>query len=164
MSASEDGEIPQHAFVEREHRELVPGIHRIHTIGGAVGSISASDLGRAFDELIRWIDDVLEPHLAWEEGWLYPELDERACTPWATRLMRFEHQQMRTSAHALHLDRSLLRHELNHEQATEVRAHLFGFEAVIRAHLEREKRILIPLLEEPRHPASKAASQATAAR
>ena len=41
-----------------------------------------------------WLEHELKPHLAWEDRWLYPQLDEIAGTPWATRLPRFEHRQI----------------------------------------------------------------------
>ena len=81
--------------MEHEHRELVPGLNRIHDVACSVGSIPTPDLGREVREVLAWVDGVLRPHAAWEENWLYPELDERAGTPWATRLLQFEHQQIR---------------------------------------------------------------------
>ena len=36
--------------------------------------------------------------------------------------------------------------------ASSIRCHLFGLEALLRAHVEREERFLLPLLEEPDSP------------
>ena len=71
----------ERTFVEHEHRELIPGINRIHEVACSVGTVPATDLSRALREVMAWVDGVLQPHAAWEEQWLYPELDQRAGTP-----------------------------------------------------------------------------------
>jgi hemerythrin-like domain-containing protein len=78
---------------------------------------------------------------------LYPEIDRIAGTPWATRMMRYEHQQIRQGASRLRTDQRLLQHEPDHHQVLELRCQLFGLEAIIRAHLEREESVLFPLLD-----------------
>ncbi len=49
--------------------------------------------------VLDWLERELEPHIAWEESWLYPEIDARTGTPWATRAARFDHGQIRDVAH-----------------------------------------------------------------
>jgi hemerythrin-like domain-containing protein len=143
-------------FLEHEHRELVPGLNRIHDVACSVGSIPTIELSRALREVMAWIDHVLRPHTAWEEGWLYPELDVRAGTPWATRLLQFEHRQIRDMTSRVDEDHTRLfavgRIEV---EASSVRCHLFGLEALLRAHVEREERFLLPLLEESRAPSER---------
>ena len=140
----------ERTFVEHEHRELVPGINRIHEVACSVGTIPATDLSRALRDVMAWVDDVLQPHAAWEEQWLYPELDQRAGTPWATRLMQFEHGQIRDMTSRLDEDHTRL-FEFGHlgGEVSSIRCHLFGLEALLRAHVEREERFLVPLLDEP---------------
>ena len=43
-------------------------------------------------------------------------------------------------------DRDALAKGAAHEHLAEVRCHMFGLEALLRAHVEREERYLIPLL------------------
>jgi hemerythrin-like domain-containing protein len=140
----------ERTFVEHEHRELVPGLSKIHEVACSVGSIPAIDLSRALREVMAWVDGVLRPHTAWEEQWLYPELDRRAGTRWATRLFQFEHGQIRDMTSRLDDDHTRL-FEFGHIGAdvASIRCHLFGLEALLRAHVEREERFLLPLLEEP---------------
>ena len=140
----------ERTFVEHEHRELVPGLSKIHEVACSVGSIPAIDLSRALREVMAWVDGVLRPHTAWEEQWLYPELDRRAGTRWATRLFQFEHGQIRDMTSRLDDDHTRL-FEFGHIGAdvASIRCHLFGLEALVRAHVEREERFLLPLLEEP---------------
>ena len=81
---------------------------------------------------------------------MYPEIDARTGTPWATRAARFDHQQVRAMSAMLRDDRqSLTRIDDAFEQHGRLRYHLFGLEALLRAHIEREERFLIPLLDDP---------------
>lgn len=138
----------ERSFVEHEHRDLRPGIDRIHDVARAVGTMAAPDLSIVLLDVLDWVDRIVEPHAAWEDTWLYPEFDRRAGTPWATRLMRFEHHQIRTAASRLETDRETLRHEPNHDQACELVQHLAALETLLRSHVEREERFLFPLLDE----------------
>ena len=108
----------------------------------------------------QWLDHVLEPHIAWEETWLYPQIDTRTGTPWATRAARFDHQQIREMASRLRADQILLNGHPSGDQHADCRCHLFGLEALLRAHIEREERYLIPLLgdDEPAHPRERPAT------
>jgi hemerythrin-like domain-containing protein len=138
------------AFEEHEHRDLVRGINRIHDVACEIGRRPTLELSVHVLDVLRWIDASLMPHIAWEEAWLYPEIEARIGSPWATRAARFDHQQIREMAARLRADQPLLgRPEAGDPQA-EARCHLFSLEALVRAHIEREERFLIPLLEEDR--------------
>lgn len=139
--------IAEHAFTEHEHRELAPGIDRLRDVARVVGSRTTPDLSIAVLGVIDWIERVLEPHAAWEDAELYPQINCRAGTQWATKLMAFEHQQIRDIARKVEADHKLLRPGFDHDQAVDLRGHLFALEALLRAHIEREERFLIPLLE-----------------
>jgi hemerythrin-like domain-containing protein len=88
--------------------------------------------------------------MAWEEAMLYPEIDLRAGTPWATRVSRFDHQQMRELAAKLRAGQHELGHRTASDPQADVRCRLFALEALLRAHVEREERFLIPLLGDDR--------------
>jgi iron-sulfur cluster repair protein YtfE (RIC family) len=141
------GMTAEHAFAEHEHRELARGIDRIHEVAGCVGTVAGPDLSIALLDVLDWVEVVLEPHAAWEDAWLYPEIDRRAGTAWATRLMTFEHRQIREIGRRLEADRELLDGEPGRERALELVAHLFALEALLRAHIEREERFLMPILD-----------------
>jgi hemerythrin-like domain-containing protein len=141
------GTTAEHAFAEHEHRDLAPEIDRIHTVARAIGSIPPSDSSSAVLDIVKWVETVLQPHAAWEDAWLYPEIARRAGSPWATKLMTFEHQQILEVARQLHADGDLLGREPSRDEMIELRGHLFALEALLRAHIEREERFLIPLLE-----------------
>ncbi|MEX1172379.1 MAG: hemerythrin domain-containing protein [Chloroflexota bacterium] len=138
----------ERAFAGLEHRDLRPGIDRVHEVGRWVGTIAAPDLSLVLLDVLDWFERVVEPHIAWEEAWLYPELDRLAGTAWATKAERYEHHHIRHVAARLEADRDRLRHEPSHDQTAELLADLFGLEALLRAHIEREERFLLPLLDE----------------
>lgn len=134
------------AFEEHEHRDLVRGINHIHEVACEIGS--RTELSTHVLGVLDWIAGVLDPHIAWEEGWLYPEIDARIGTAWATRAARFDHQQIRHATVMLRADQSLLGNRAAADQQAEIRCRLFGLEALLRAHIEREERFLVPLLNE----------------
>jgi len=49
-------------------------------------------------------------------------------------------------------DRVLVTSHILGDEYAEARCHLFGLEALLRAHIEREERYLIPLLGEATSP------------
>lgn len=138
------------AFAEHEHRDLARGINRIHDVACEIGRGPSSELSVHLLGVLQWLNVTLEPHIAWEEAWLYPEVDARTGTPWATRAARFDHQQIREMATRLGADRRLLDSQPSGDRHAEARCHLFGLEALLRAHIEREERYLIPLLLDSR--------------
>jgi hypothetical protein len=134
-------------FAIHEHLELLPGIDRIHEVGCVAGRLATPNLSIAVLDVIDWVERILLPHAAWEETALYPELDRRAGTAWVTRLMQFEHQQIRDATTRLHRVYARLSRPHALDLVEEVRSALFGLEAILRAHVEREERFLMPLLD-----------------
>lgn len=140
--------MPERSFAEHEHRDLVRGLNTLHDVACsiALGQGVAAPV-RVLD-VIQWFEHVLEPHIAWEESWLYPEIDRRIGTPWATRAARFDHGQIRHTADLVRSARDAFVRRDGRASVDELRCHLFGLEALVRAHIEREERFLIPSLEE----------------
>jgi iron-sulfur cluster repair protein YtfE (RIC family) len=134
------------AFAEHEHRELARGIDRIHDIACEIGERPKPELSADVLAVLRWMDRDFAPHVAWEESWLYPEIDAKTGTAWATRSARFDHGQIRGMASRVTRDQRLLSGAATPALHAQLRCHLFSLEALIRAHLEREERFLIPLL------------------
>jgi iron-sulfur cluster repair protein YtfE (RIC family) len=145
------------SFAEHEHLDLVRGIQRIHDIACEVGGLPRTELSVDLIEVGHWIDGTLEPHIAWEETWLYPEIDARTDGPWATRAASFDHRQIRGIAAEIRADQVALRSQALSDHA-EIRCHLFSFVALVRAHIEREERFLIPILAEEMGPAERHAT------
>ena len=148
------------AFTEHEHREIVRGIDRIHDMACEIGPWVTPELSARILEVLHWVDHDLAPHISWEEAWLYPLIDVRTGTPWATRSARFDHRQIRDMAARVRTDQSLIHDDNARARLPDLRCHLFGLEALLRAHIEREERYLIPLLTDD---SSGAADDATSA-
>ena len=147
MTTTTDGREAIWAFVEHEHRELTAGIDHIHELTGTLATVPADRKSASVDKVLEWIEDSLTPHMAWEETWLCPQIDDQKESQWVTRLVRFDHQQIsrqasRVKAHQPHLD-----HGPSSETVTELLGDLFALEALLRADLEREEHFLVPLLE-----------------
>ncbi|HEX7473113.1 MAG TPA: hemerythrin domain-containing protein [Candidatus Limnocylindrales bacterium] len=133
------------AFTEHEHRDIVRGIDHIHDVACEIGGWVTPELAGRLLDVLRWIERDLEPHIAWEEAWLYPQIDARTGTPWATRSARFDHRQIRDMTARFRTDQAHIRDDA-HERVPDLRCHLFGLEALLRAHIDREERYLIPML------------------
>jgi len=86
---------------------LAPGIDRIHDVARVVGGIPPVDWSSLVRDVLEWVETVLRPHAAWEDAWLYPEIARRAGSPWATRLMTYEHHQILQVAQTIETDRRL---------------------------------------------------------
>jgi len=138
----------EHAYAEHEHRELLLGIDHIHAVGLAVGAIARPDLADQLLSVLTWIEKVLVPHIRWEDEVVYREVELRAGTHWVTTVMRMEHSQLREMAADLRHDYEGLQHEAVAGRLGDTRARLFGFEAVLKAHLQREEALLLPLISE----------------
>jgi iron-sulfur cluster repair protein YtfE (RIC family) len=136
------------SFVDHEHDELVVGIDRMHEVACELPLLPAPQMTARVDGVLRWVDQTLHPHMAWEETWLFPTLDDRVPTRWATRLVRFDHRQITQQAERLRSHRPRLEHGPSADAISEVRCDLFGLEALLRADLEREEAFLLPLLEQ----------------
>jgi hemerythrin-like domain-containing protein len=147
------------AFGEHEHRDLARGLDRIHEAGTAIGVGPRVDDVRAIRDVLRWTAETLQPHIAWEESWLYPQIDMLTHTTWSTRLARFDHAQIHGLAHRLRRDQELAGDGLSPAATDEVRSHLFAYEALLRAHIEREEQLLLPVLADDAAPASVAAGR-----
>ncbi len=142
-----DGTTAEHAFAEHEHRDLAPGIDQIHE---SPASSAASRLGISQSISLMSSTGSMRFSSRMPPG-KTPGSTRRSTVererPWATKLMTFEHQQILEVAKKLEDDRELFRREPDRDQLVELRSRLFGLEALLRAHIEREDRFLIPLLE-----------------
>jgi iron-sulfur cluster repair protein YtfE (RIC family) len=146
MTANRDTQDAVWSFIEHEHLDLIRGINRIHEVASEIGTHAAPELSAHVLGVLRWMESMLEPHMAWEEAMLYPEIDRRAGTRWATRVARFDHHQIRDIAARLRNDQHELARRAGPDLHTDIRFDLAGLEALLRAHLEREERFLIPVL------------------
>jgi len=144
--ASTEVRLAIQTFAEHEHDELAAGVDRIHELADELADLPIDQRAGRLAKVCRWIETDLQPHMSWEESWLFPQIDTRAGTPWATRLVRFDHQQIHAQAERLHTHGAYARQFPLHDSVT-LALDLAGLEALVRAHVEREERFLLPLLE-----------------
>jgi iron-sulfur cluster repair protein YtfE (RIC family) len=138
----------ERAFAGIEHRDLLPGLERVRTLASRVGRRAAPEVAHDLHEVVRWFHALVEPHLAWEEAWLYPELDRLTGSPWATRLARFEHARIRELASRLDADGERAVHEPTPDEAARSVRDLLALETALRLHMEAEEGVLFPILDE----------------
>ena len=114
---------------------------------------SIDEIDRRIGRVLAWFDKELQPHLTWEETWLYPQIEAATGTPWSTRAARCDHAEVRDAVeHLRHEAVEALGHSNGDHQAA-LRCRLFSLEALIRAHVQREERQLLPALLETAAPA-----------
>jgi iron-sulfur cluster repair protein YtfE (RIC family) len=142
-----EGQAMIRSFLEHEHDELATGLNQLHELAEQLSMLSVERLLQRISTTIEWLEGTVAPHMTWEERWLFPQIDDRASTPWATRLVRFDHGQITEQIHRLRVHRVHLEHGPSSEAIVEVRCDLYALEALLRSCLEREERVLLPLLE-----------------
>jgi hemerythrin-like domain-containing protein len=140
-------DVSERSFAVHEHRDLAFGLAEMDDAIERATELSATDLWARLYRIMTWIEHDLRPHIAWEDAWLYARIDERAGTAWATRSARAEHRQIEGLATALEADMERLLDHRTPRFAADAIAHLSAIRAVIGGHLEREERLLLPLLE-----------------
>lgn len=146
-TTAREGQAMIRSFLEHEHDELATGLNRLHELAEQLSLLSVERLLQHISTTIEWLEGTVAPHMSWEERWLFPQIDDRARTPWATRLVRFDHQQITEQIHRLRAHRIHLQHGPSSAAILEVRCDLYALEALLRACLEREERVLLPLFE-----------------
>ena len=134
-------------FAVHEHRDLAFGLSDMEDTVARATELSATDLWARLHRTLTWIEHDLRPHIAWEDAMLYGRIDERAGTPWATRFARAEHRQIEAIATALEADAERLLEHRTPRFCTDAIADLSAIRALIGGHVEREERILLPMLE-----------------
>jgi iron-sulfur cluster repair protein YtfE (RIC family) len=142
-----EGQAMIRSFLEHEHDELATGLNQLHELAEQLSLLSVERLLHRISTTIEWLEGTVTPHMTWEERWLFPQIDDRARTPWATRLVRFDHHQITEQIHRLRAHRVHLEHGPSSEAIVEVRCDLYAIETLLRACLEREERVLLPLFE-----------------
>jgi iron-sulfur cluster repair protein YtfE (RIC family) len=144
QSVVEDGEA---RFAAREHRDLTVGLAHIGETIERSRDLSSAELWARLHHTLGWLERELKPHLLWEDTWLYPQFDEFAGTPWATRQAHFEHRQIEALIAGLEADSTRWLGRSTPQTDADMVSHLSAIRAVIVAHMEREERFLMPLLE-----------------
>ena len=153
MTARQEASEAVRAFAEHEHLDLARGIEGIHEAACIVGSVPSSEVVRRVAAVLSWFDRDLQPHLTWEESWLYPQIEAATGTPWSTRAARFDHMEVREAVERLRREQLTDLGHSNLDLQSDLRCRLFSLEALLRAHVDREEQLLLPVLMEAGVPA-----------
>jgi iron-sulfur cluster repair protein YtfE (RIC family) len=136
-------------YEAQEHRDLTLRLDLIEDTVELAPGLGFDALWARLHDILRWLDRDVRPHMAWEDRWLYPQIDAIAGTPWATRSPRLEHRQIETMIATLETDSERWLAHATPRTCAEVVRHLSAIRAVIATHVEREERLLMPLLDDP---------------
>ena len=153
MTARQEASEAVRAFAQHEHLDLARGIDGIHEAACIVGSVPSSEVVRRVERVLSWFDRELQPHLRWEEDWLYPQIEAATGTPWSTRAARFDHAEVRSAIERLRRDRVANAGHTDVDERSDLRCRLFSLEALLRAHVDREEQLLLPILLDAAVPA-----------
>jgi iron-sulfur cluster repair protein YtfE (RIC family) len=132
--------IPATQPLRDEHRALLPELGALRSAADAVGTPSITQhLVRAR----RLLERHLVPHMAAEEAVLYPTID-RVAGHEATVTLRHDHHEIRRRMRGL--DEVLAAdHVRSHDE--DLRAALYGLDAIVHLHLQQEEELFYPLLD-----------------
>jgi hemerythrin-like domain-containing protein len=153
VTTSFSADVIEGQFVEHEHRRLRAGLANLRDAIAEAHRLTRSEAVDRVVQTLSWLRRDVLPHAAWEEAWLYPHLDAQAETAWATRALRFEHEQIREVAADLEVEFQAIEDRWTVDGTFRVVVALTRLEALISAHLAQEERFVLPLLE-PREMAS----------
>ena len=134
-------------LVEQEHRRIREGLANLEQDRGDAQLRARPGASAAAVRARAWLRRDGLPHAAWEEAWLYPQLDSIAGTPWATRAMRFEHEQIREVASLLERDFGAAEARWSNEQAFRLVIAMARLATLLSAHLAQEQWFVGPLLD-----------------
>ena len=132
-------------ILDRAHRTLERVLARLESTAEVAGTLGAPELAGMVHTLLDDVDATLRDHMAWEEQVCYPETDRLAATPWATQLLRLQHDQIRRLLDQLRAD-DPARAGSHQRAVSELRGQLYALHAVLGSHLEQEERALLGLL------------------
>lgn len=134
-------------IIEREHESLRAGLS---TLAGAVEDAFRLTRVELADRVARstaWLHREFLPHAAWEEAWLYARLDHETGSPWTTRVLRVQHEQIRELAAALETASTVAHQRWTREIEFGLVAAMARLDALLSAHIIQEELIALPLLD-----------------
>ncbi|MFI5261294.1 MAG: hypothetical protein ACHQZR_01915 [Candidatus Limnocylindrales bacterium] len=144
-------------LVEQEHHHLQEGLGRLHDLIVRWPWLSSEDALDGLVRELRWAQTDLEPHLAWERQWVYPELDRQGGSPFVTCTVRFCQQRLLHDLGELEEARRRLTADWSRQQRQAVALALATIHAALVIHIDGVHHLL-ECLDEPRHAVPPSAS------
>lgn len=147
MTATIGANVVQERILEREHLALRAGLAMLQGAIDDAHRLTRPELASRVARTTSWLHREVLPHAAWEEAWLYPHADHSTGSPWTTRGLRFQHEQVRELAGALERISVTAHEHWTPEIVYALVAAMARLDALLSAHLAQEELSLVPLLE-----------------
>lgn len=148
MGSSATADVVAERILERDHESLRAGRSILQGAIEDAHGLTRNELTDRVHRTTSWMHREFMPHAAWEEAWLYPRLDRDAGSPWTTRGLRFQHEQIRELAVALEIASTIAHERWTREVEMGLVAAMARLDAVLSAHLAQEELVALPLLAE----------------
>ena len=130
-----------------EHRDLFPHVTELRTVADAISRWDRDTADRIAKGVV-FLGDHLVPHAQAEEAVLYPTIERLQGAPGATATMVADHAEIVARIDALvTLSRSLSSRSPCESEANDLRAQLYGLEAILELHFGKEEGVLLPILD-----------------
>ena len=142
------GNVVEGRIVEREHQALRAGIALLQGAIDDAPRLTRLELAARVARTTSWLHREVLPHAAWEEAWLYPHADQATGSPWTTRGLRFQHEQIRELAASLERASVVAHAHWTPEILYGLVAAMARLDALLCAHLAQEELSVLPLLED----------------
>jgi iron-sulfur cluster repair protein YtfE (RIC family) len=148
MTATIAANVVESRIVEREHHALRAGLAGLQETISDAHRLTRPELADRVTRATSWLHREFLPHAAWEEAWLYPHADQATGSPWTTRALRVQHEQVRELAAALEQVSVVAHEHWNAEVIYRLVASLARLDALLSAHLALEELFVLPLLDD----------------
>lgn len=148
MTAISGANVVEERIIEREHQELRGGLALLQGTIADAHRLARPELADRVARTTAWLHRAFGPHASWEEAWLYPHVDQVTGSPWTTRGLRFQHEQIRELAGSLEAASVVAHDRWNGEILLRLVAALARIDALLSAHLAQEELLIVPLLDE----------------
>lgn len=137
-------------ILEREHEGIRAGLSSLQGAIEDAHRLTRVELAERVARATAWMHRDFLPHAAWEEAWLYARLDHESGSPWTTRGLRFQHEQIRELAGSLEAASVIAHDRWTPEIEYGLVAAMARLDALLSAHLALEELFVLPLLDEAR--------------
>jgi hemerythrin-like domain-containing protein len=145
-------DIVEERILEREHGSLRSGLSTLQGTIEDAHRLTRVELAERVARSTAWMHRDFLPHAAWEEAWLYARVDQETGSPWSTRGLRFQHEQIRELARSLEVASTVAHERWTREIEFDLVAAMARLDALVQAHLAQEELFVLPLLgEQPRN-------------
>ena len=148
MTATLSANVVEERIVEREHQALRGGLAQLQSTIDEAHRLTSTELAERVARTTSWLHREVLPHAAWEEAWLFPNIDHATGSPWTTRGLRVQHEQIRELAGALEQASVMAHAHWAPEILSRLVAAMARLDALLSAHLAQEELSVLPLLQD----------------